>query len=88
MVVDAAASAATTAVTATAAVVAYTPVGAAIAFLGGAIGTAWAQASIGSAGMGLLAEKDGKEGNMILFLALPETLAILGFVVAYLILAH
>lgn len=87
MVVDAAATAATTAVAATAAAN-YAPIGAAVAFLGGALGTAWAQSAIGSAGMGLLAEKDGKEGNLILFLALPETLAILGFVVAYLVLQH
>ncbi|VVB69919.1 Uncharacterised protein [uncultured archaeon] len=36
--------------------------------------------------MGLLAEKDGKEGNVLIFLALPETMVILGFVVALLIL--
>lgn len=60
--------------------------GAAIAVGAGAIGTAMAQQSIGAAGMGLMAEKDGKEGNVLLFLAIPETLVILGFVVAYLIL--
>ncbi len=60
--------------------------GAAVAIGAGAIGTAWAQKSIGAAGMGLMAEKDGKEGQVLLLLALPETLVILGFVVAYLIL--
>ncbi len=64
------------------------PLGAALAFVGGAVATAWVQASIGSAGMGLLAEKDGKEGSLILFLAIPETLVILGFVIAYLIINH
>lgn len=58
--------------------------GAGVAILGGALGTAWAQASIGSALMGLLAEKD--EPKALLFLALPETLVILGFVIAYLII--
>lgn len=58
-------------------------IGAGIAILGGAIGTAWAQASIGSALMGLLAEKD--DSRALLFLALPETMVILGFVVAFLI---
>ncbi len=52
----------------------------------GAIGTAWAQSTIGAAGAGLMAEKDGKEGQVLLFLAIPETMVILGFVVAYLIL--
>ncbi|MFH1750579.1 MAG: ATPase [Candidatus Micrarchaeota archaeon] len=61
-------------------------IGAAIAVAGGAIGTAWAQKAIGSAGMGLIAEKDGKEGQVLIMLALPETMVILGFAVAYLIL--
>ena len=43
------------------------------------------QSTIGAAGIGLMAEKDGKEGNVLLFLALPETLVILGFVIAFLI---
>lgn len=59
-------------------------VGAGIAILGGALATAWAQASIGSALMGLLAEKD--DPRVLLFLALPETMVILGFVVAFLII--
>ncbi len=60
---------------------------AAIAIAGGALATAWVQTVIGGAGVGLMAEKDGKEGNILLFLALPETLVILGFVVAYLIIS-
>ncbi len=61
-------------------------VGAAIAIAVGALGTAWAQSAIGSAGMGLMAEKEGKEGQVLLLVAIPETMVILGFVVAYLIL--
>ncbi|MFH1247510.1 MAG: ATPase [Candidatus Micrarchaeota archaeon] len=61
-------------------------IGAGIAILGGALGTAWAQASIGSAMMGLLAEKD--DPRVLLFLALPETMVILGFVVAFLIITN
>lgn len=64
------------------------PLGAGLAFAGGAIGTALVQASIGSAGMGLLAEKEGKEGTLLLFMAIPETLVILGFVIAYLLINH
>ena len=63
-------------------------IGAGIAIAIPAFATAYAQASIGAAGMGLLAEKEGKEGNVLLYLALPETLVILGFVVAFLILTN
>lgn len=61
-------------------------IGAGLAIGMGALATAWAQKSIGAAGMGLIAEKDGKEGQVLLLIAIPETLVILGFVVAYLIL--
>ncbi|HII38928.1 TPA: ATPase [Candidatus Micrarchaeota archaeon] len=60
--------------------------GAGIAIGAAAFATAWAQSVIGAAGMGLMAEKDGMEGKVLLFMALPETMVILGFVVAYLIL--
>ncbi|MFH1442820.1 MAG: ATPase [Candidatus Micrarchaeota archaeon] len=60
--------------------------GASIAIGAGAIATAMAQKSIGAAGLGLMAEKEGKLGQVIVLLAIPETLIILGFVVAYLIL--
>ena len=49
----------------------------------GAIATGWAQAAIGSAGMGLMAEKEGSFTNVLIFVALPETLVILGFLIAY-----
>ncbi len=61
-------------------------VGAGLAIGLAAIATGYAQASIGAAGLGLIAEKDGQEGKVLLFLAIPETMVILGFVVAYLIL--
>jgi V/A-type H+-transporting ATPase subunit K len=61
-------------------------VGAGIAITGGAIGTAIAQSSIGSAGLGLIAEKPEEMGKALLFLVLPETLVIFGFVIAILIL--
>ena len=61
-------------------------VGAGIAIAGGALGTAWAQSAIGAAGMGLIAEKDGKEGIALIMLAIPETIVLFGTVVAYLIL--
>ncbi len=51
-----------------------------------AVATAWVQSRIGSAGAGALAEKPEVRGAIIVMLAIPETLVILGFVVAVLIL--
>ena len=61
-------------------------VGAGVAIMGGAIGTGVAQSAIGSAGLGLIAEKPEELGKALLFLVLPETILILGFVVAILIM--
>ncbi len=61
-------------------------IGAGIAILGGAIATGMAQSVIGSAGIGLIAEKPEEMGRVLLFLVLPETLVIFGFVVAVLIM--
>ncbi|HSL34204.1 MAG TPA: hypothetical protein VK871_11180 [Candidatus Limnocylindrales bacterium] len=52
----------------------------------GAIATAWAQSRIGSAGAGAVAEKPEVTGSIFILTALPETMVILGFVVAALIL--
>lgn len=62
------------------------PIGAAIAFAGGAIGTGWAQSRIGAAGAGAIAERPEVAGTIIILEAIPETLVILGFVVAAMIL--
>ena len=62
------------------------PIGAAIAFAAGAIGTAWAQSRIGSAGAGTIAERPETSSSIIILEAIPETLVILGFVVASMIL--
>ncbi len=51
-----------------------------------ALATAWAQSRIGAAGAGTLAEKPELSGTIIILLALPETMVILGFVVAVIIL--
>lgn len=47
-----------------------------------ALATGYAQAKIGSAAMGALAEKPELAGRAILLVAIPETLVILGFAVA------
>lgn len=62
------------------------PIGAGLSFLGGAIACGWAQSRIGAAGAGTVAEKPETAGIIIILEALPETLVILGFVVAALII--
>jgi V/A-type H+-transporting ATPase subunit K len=66
--------------------VAVAAIAGAIAISGGAIGTGMAQSAIGSAGIGLIAEKPEAQGIAILFMVLPETILIFGFVIAILIL--
>ena len=62
------------------------PIGAAIAFVGGAIATGIAQSKIGAAGAGAVAERPESAGTIIVLEAIPETLVILGFVVAAIII--
>ena len=51
-----------------------------------ALGTAWAQSKIGPAGAASLAEKPELSTTVIIMVAIPETMVILGFVVAAMIL--
>jgi len=51
-----------------------------------AVATGLAQSRIGAAGCGALAEKPKLTGTVLLLLAIPETMVILGFVVAVVIL--
>ncbi|WP_221252512.1 ATPase [Desulfuromonas versatilis] len=51
-----------------------------------ALATAWAQSKIGAAGAGALAEKPELTGTIIILVAIPETMVILGFVIAAMIL--
>jgi V/A-type H+-transporting ATPase subunit K len=60
--------------------------GAALAVGLSALGSAYAQAHIGSAAAGTLAERPEVGGLLIVLEAIPETMIILGFVVALLIL--
>lgn len=62
------------------------PIGAAIAFAAGAFATGWAQSRIGAAGAGAIAERPESSGSIIILEAIPETLVILGFVVAAMII--
>lgn len=59
---------------------------AALAIAGTALATAWAQSRIGSAAAAALAEKPDLRTTAVLMIAIPETMVVLGFVVAVLIL--
>ncbi len=61
-------------------------IGAGLALGLAAIGTGMAQARIGSAGAGVIAEKPEALGTIIMLVAIPETMVILGFAVAAIIL--
>jgi V/A-type H+-transporting ATPase subunit K len=62
------------------------PIGAAAALVGGCVATAWAQSRIGAAGAGTIAEKPEMAGIVIVMEAIPETMTILGFVIAAIIM--
>jgi len=51
-----------------------------------AIATAWVQSRIGASGAGALAEKPELTATIVIMLAIPETIVILGFVIAAMIL--
>lgn len=51
-----------------------------------ALGTAWAQAKIGSAGAGTIAERPEMAIWILILIAIPETVVILGFVIAFMLL--
>jgi V/A-type H+-transporting ATPase subunit K len=59
-----------------------TAIGAGLAVGITALATGLAQSRIGSAGAGVIAEKPEALGAIILLIAIPETMVILGFAVA------
>jgi len=59
---------------------------AAAAIVGSALATGWAQARIGSSVAAALAEKPELRTTAVLMIAIPETMVVLGFVVAVLIM--
>jgi len=61
-------------------------IGAALAVGLTALGTGLAQSKIGAAGAGTIAEKPELTGTVIILLAIPETMVILGFVIASMII--
>jgi V/A-type H+-transporting ATPase subunit K len=66
-------------------IVIWKALGAALAIGFAAFATAWAQSKIGAAAAGAMAEKPEVGGVMIVLEALPETIIILGFVIAIMI---
>ena len=64
----------------------WVPVSAAIVLSVAALATAWAQSKIGSAGAAALVEKPELAGTIVILVAIPETMVILGFIVAVLII--
>jgi V/A-type H+-transporting ATPase subunit K len=60
----------------------FAAIGAGLAIGLSALATGWAQAKIGSAGVGALAEDDSLFGNVLILTVIPETMVIFGLVVA------
>ena len=60
--------------------------GAGLALVGGAIGTAWVQAAVGSSIMGVVAERPEEANKLLVYFLIPETLVVFGLAVAYLII--
>jgi V/A-type H+-transporting ATPase subunit K len=66
--------------------IALTAIGAGLAIGMTAIATSIVQSKVGAAGVGALVEKPELMGPIIILVAIPETLVILGFAVAAMIL--
>ena len=62
------------------------PFAAAAAIAVSALATGWAQAKIGASAAAALAEKPELRTTAVLMIAIPETMVVLGFVVAVLML--
>lgn len=60
-------------------------IAAAIAFVGGALATAIAQSRIGPAAVAAVAENRENFVSALIFVAIPETLVVFGFVVVFLL---
>ncbi len=60
-------------------------IGAGLAIGVSAIATAMAMAAIGTAGVGALVERPQAFGQILIYLVIPETIIIFGFVIAFLL---
>jgi V/A-type H+-transporting ATPase subunit K len=50
-----------------------------------ALSAAWSQGTLGSSAMGVVAERPEFEKNILIYIVLPEVLAVFGFLVAVLL---
>ncbi len=64
----------------------WMPIAAALAIAATALATGWAQSKIGASIAASLAEKPELRTTAVLMIAIPETMVVLGFVVAVLVL--
>ncbi len=60
--------------------------GAGIAMGLSALAAAWSQGALGSAAMGVVAERPEFEKNILIYIVLPEILALFGFIIAFLLI--
>jgi V/A-type H+-transporting ATPase subunit K len=60
-------------------------IGAGIAMGISALAAAWSQGTLGSSAMGVVAERPEFEKNILIYIVLPEVLAVFGFLVAVLL---
>lgn len=60
-------------------------IAAALAMGVGAMGTAWVQSSVGSAAMGVIAERPEEANKLLVWFLLAETIVVFGFAIAALL---
>lgn len=60
--------------------------GAGIAMGLSALAAAWSQGALGSSALGVVAERPEFESKILIYIVLPEILALLGFAIAFLLL--
>jgi V/A-type H+-transporting ATPase subunit K len=53
-----------------------------------ALAAAWSQGTLGSAALGVVAERPEFESKVIIYLVLPELLALFGLIIAFLLQGH
>ena len=66
-------------------IVSLSKLGAGIALAGCGIGTGLSQGQIGAAGVGMVAEDGSKFVTALIFMAIPETIVLFGFVALFLL---
>ncbi len=66
----------------------FLAIGAGLAIGLAGLGTGVAQSQIGAAGVGATAENEKNFGKAIVFVALPETIVLFGFVIAFLLMGN